>query len=130
MSFEVHDFFLPQKTPADGYLVKSVLHDWPDQSAVKILANLAAAMKPGNHLILFDIIFPPETDEEDQPIIPSQIKKVMCAVDLQMLVLFNSRERTMKDWITLFKRASDRLVVKSVVVLPGQPLGLIDAVYE
>lgn len=130
MSFQAHDFFKPQSTPADVYLIKSVLHDWPDKHVVQILKNLAAAMKPGNRIVVFDIIFPPETDEQGRPTIPRPVKKMLSGVDLQMHVLFNAKERTAEDWTGLIESASDRLKVKNVIVLPGAPLGILDAVYE
>jgi hypothetical protein len=37
---------------ADAYLLKSVIHDWDDERAVAILANVRAAMSPAAVLLL------------------------------------------------------------------------------
>ena len=37
------DFLEPVPAGGDTYLLSLVLHDWPDQQAARILANIAAA---------------------------------------------------------------------------------------
>ena len=41
LQFQPHDFFNPQEEIADVYLVKSVLHDWPDASKAGSTAGLS-----------------------------------------------------------------------------------------
>ena len=51
------DFF--ESVPAsDGYLLASVLHDWDDASATRILRNVAAAGGPGAQVVLVEGIIP------------------------------------------------------------------------
>ncbi|KAM0519550.1 hypothetical protein ACHAPE_003726 [Trichoderma viride] len=56
-----HNFFEPQ--PVKGsrvYYFHAVLHDWPDNTVVNILKQVAAAMKPGySKLLINDIVLPP-----------------------------------------------------------------------
>jgi hypothetical protein len=52
------------------------------------------------------------------------------AFDMQMFVVFNSKERTAKDWTSLFKRVDDRFRVDSIKVTPGASVGLIDVVFD
>jgi len=56
-SFAVHDFFNPQPTKGAGlYLLRSVIHDWPDQDAKIILKHLRDAADPSSKLIIFDLL--------------------------------------------------------------------------
>ena len=41
LSFQPHDFMTPQpRHDTDVFLIRHVLHDWPDAIAVKIFENL------------------------------------------------------------------------------------------
>ena len=44
--FQAQDFFEPQTQKADVFVMKHVLHNWPDKDAVKILHNLVSALNP------------------------------------------------------------------------------------
>ncbi len=50
----VGDFF-DEVPAADVYLLKFVLHDWDDESCVRILSNIRAAMKPGARLFIVEM---------------------------------------------------------------------------
>lgn len=70
--FEAHDFFKPQPIQhATIYLLRWILHDWPDKEAVKILRALVPVMKPSTILLLNDGIVPDyrEWPSEDERII-------------------------------------------------------------
>ncbi|KAL8951372.1 MAG: hypothetical protein Q9222_002649 [Ikaeria aurantiellina] len=59
ISFQSYDFFTEQPNKAaDVYLLRLVLHDWPDSKALEILPNQAVAMKSGARLILNEICLP------------------------------------------------------------------------
>ena len=128
--FEAHDFLTKQTLPADVFLIKSVFHDWPDKYVAQIIQNLLPVMKPGNHVLIFDIIVPPEYTEDGAPTIPLTARKTIAAVDLQMLVAFNSRERMVEDWAAVVGQSDSKLALKAVHVIPGVPLGILDFVYE
>jgi O-methyltransferase domain len=56
-SFAVHNFFNPQPTKGAGlYLLRSIIHDWPDQDAKIILKRLRDAANPSSKLIIFDLL--------------------------------------------------------------------------
>lgn len=86
---EVYDFFKPQ--PVQGariYFYHFILHDWDDASCRQILANTAAAMKPGySKLILNEIVLP----DKGAPL-------QMALWDMQMMVMVGGRERTEREW--------------------------------
>ncbi|EHK17895.1 uncharacterized protein TRIVIDRAFT_194407 [Trichoderma virens Gv29-8] len=114
ISFQVHDFFTPQPLSASAYIFRNIFHDWPDKYVVKILQQLVPALTPGAHV--------------QRPPLP--VRKMQSAFDMQMLVLFNAKERTAEDWATVFKMADDRFQVNAVKVIPGASVGLIDVMFD
>ncbi len=82
--------FLEQVPPGgDLYLLKSVVHNWDDPSALRILRNCRAAMTAGARLLLIEHT----TDEAHQA--------QSALADLMMLVLFGSSDRTAADYCRL-----------------------------
>lgn len=66
----------------------SVLHDWPDEVAANIIARIKEAMKPGySRLLINENVIPPEKAQWEAT-----------ALDIMMLTLLSSRERTQADW--------------------------------
>lgn len=126
VTFQAHDFFTQQDVSVEAYVVKSVFHDWPDRYVIEILHNLLPTMKPGARLIIVDILLPPDYDETGRPVAPLSIRKLLGAVDLQMLSLFNSKERKVEDWLDVVKRANERFELNNVHVVPGAPLGILE----
>lgn len=56
---KVHDFFTPQPVKqAAVFLLRVVLHDWPDDFARRILLHLREAATPATKLLLGDFILP------------------------------------------------------------------------
>jgi ubiquinone/menaquinone biosynthesis C-methylase UbiE len=59
LSFMAHNFFEDQPIlDADVFFLRWVLHDWSDDSAVKILRGLISVLKPGQHVIIQEFIVP------------------------------------------------------------------------
>ncbi|KAF8977536.1 S-adenosyl-L-methionine-dependent methyltransferase, partial [Cyathus striatus] len=55
VKLQVHDFFTLQPiTGAAIYLLRLVIHDWPDSEAIKILSGLRTAAAESSKLIIFD----------------------------------------------------------------------------
>ncbi|KAI9714607.1 MAG: hypothetical protein M1828_001144 [Chrysothrix sp. TS-e1954] len=97
-----HDFFAPQPVKgARAYLLKSVLHDWPDSHALKILENITSAMKSGySKLLIVENIFPEDSRE---------LPLATTGLDITMMVQFASLERTEKMWRKLIDAAGLRV---------------------
>jgi hypothetical protein len=72
----------------------SVLHDWPDETCLKILANITAAMKPGYSKLLINENVIPDTEAHWET----------TALDIMMLTLLSSRERTRENWEDLLTK--------------------------
>lgn len=125
VTFQPHDFFNPQSMAAEVYFLKSILHDWPDKYAIEILRNLLPNLKPGGRIVLCEIVSPPA-----QVPLPRPVRQIMSAADLQMLVAFNSLDRTMEDWQALAKQADERLDARLVSSFPGSPWGIVEIVLK
>ena len=58
--FQVHDFFTEQPIRnADAYLLRMILHDWPDDYCIRILRNHIPALKDGAKILINDFCLPP-----------------------------------------------------------------------
>ena len=48
--------FFESVPPADGYLLKSILHDWPDDECVAILRRCREALRPGGVVLVVEMV--------------------------------------------------------------------------
>lgn len=93
-------FFETIPTGADAYLVKNIIHDWSDESSLKILTNIRQAMKPQARLLIVETVVPEGNSYHEGKL-----------VDLEMLVhTSGGKERTEKQHRELLKRAGFNLV--------------------
>ena len=88
------DFFKNVPANADAYMLRWIIHDWPDQEAAAILGTVRKAMKPDSRLVLIEEIVP-ETAEA------SWAKWL----DLHMLAVAGGRERTATEYKELYATA-------------------------
>ena len=108
------DFFAPlPRVDADLYLMKSIIHDWADPDAARILENVRAQMSNESRLALCEVIVPG----------PNQ-RSFAKYLDLEMLVHAGGRERTESEYAALFATAGLRLVR---VTPTAGPMSLIEA---
>ena len=50
-----HDFFTPQPvTNASVFLLRNIMHDWPDKYCLQILRHLRASATPNTRLVIVD----------------------------------------------------------------------------
>ncbi len=92
MEAQEGDFF--DGVPADGdlYILKSVLHDWDDNSCLKILGNVFEAMDQKSRLLVIESVL----DEGNHPSFGKM-------TDILMMVNAGGRERTLTQWETLLR---------------------------
>lgn len=87
--FEAGDFF--ERVPSgDAYVLSTILHDWDDDSAARILRTIHAAATPGTRLVLLEGTVEPGNEPDGSK-----------WLDLLMLVLFAGRERDEAQWRSL-----------------------------
>jgi hypothetical protein len=108
------DFFTAVPRGGDVYLLSHIVHDWDDDSARRILANIHGAMATGGRVVLVEQVLP--SDGSDHP---------STLLDLIMLAVAGGRERTEEQYRALLASAGFRLVR---VVPTGTPASLIEAV--
>jgi hypothetical protein len=89
------DFFASVPDGADAYLLSRVIHDWPDDDAIRILATCRAAMADGSRLLLVESVLPERAADSPEAI----------RMDLHMLILFGARERTEREYARLLSAA-------------------------
>jgi orsellinic acid C2-O-methyltransferase len=111
------DFFKAVPQGGDVYLLKDILHDWPDHDAAAILEVCRRSMQPGARLQIVERTLPARVGED-----PMDHNRIL--TDLHMMVLLGGRERTLDDFRDLFKKAGFRLTR----YVPGQPFGIVEAV--
>ncbi|KAF2236496.1 putative O-methyltransferase [Viridothelium virens] len=101
--FMAHNFFQPQPVKgADAYILRWILHNWPDKYCLKILRNLIPALKTGARILINESCLPePNT-------MPNRADRKLRVNDTLMLTLFNSQERDEEEWIDLFRRTDQR----------------------
>lgn len=108
------DFFVSVPSGGDVYLLASVLHNWDDEDALKILRNVREAMNPGGRVLILEVVLP-DTEEPH----------LGMDVDLRMLAIFNGgTERSRDEYAALLDRAG--LAMGDVIEL-GAGASLIEA---
>jgi O-methyltransferase domain len=107
------DLFAPPP-PADWYLLASVLHDWDDTHAARILAALGRSATNGTRLRIFEMLLPDDATPH---------RATMS--DVLMLLMFDgARERTLGQYRDLLEATGWQL--ERVVSSPG-PMSIIQA---
>jgi hypothetical protein len=125
VTFQAHDFFTSQSVKhADVYFLKHILHDWADPYSVKIIRAIVSAMKDGSRIIVMDYVMPPRGT------VPLVLERLLTGLDLSMMGLLNSKERSRDEWIELFAKADERLEVKAFRQPPGSAATLIEVVFR
>lgn len=92
------DIFTAVPAGGDLYLLKNVLHDFPDDDCLRILTAVRRAMAPGTRLLVVDAVLP--GDGTPHPAI---------ALDIVMLMTLQGRERTAEEFAGLLSRSGFRL---------------------
>jgi O-methyltransferase domain len=98
----------------DLYLLKFILHDWDDESCVKILRKCREAMAPGGRIAILEFVVGADGDAG-----------LTALMDLNMLAVVNGRERSLPEFDALLHRAGLR---RSAVLTTNSPQSLIEAV--
>jgi orsellinic acid C2-O-methyltransferase len=96
--FIAGDFFASVPSGADIYLMKTVIHDWPDDKARDILRTCRRAMQAGARLLIIERLMPERLE-------PSLENQALARVDLHMLVALGAQERTVNEMLALLGSA-------------------------
>jgi hypothetical protein len=97
-NFASGDMFSSMPAGADAYIMKHIIHDWPDDLCLKILKACRKNVNAGGKLLVVDNVIQPGNDFS-----PGKF------LDLQMLIFPGGRERTEKEFRELFAAAGWQL---------------------
>ncbi len=106
-------FFDSVPTGGDVYVLKMILHDWPDDKAVEILQKVHEAAKIGTKVLVIDCVIP----DHDREFFGHW-------TDLEMLLMQAGRDRTVPEYRSLLERAGFRV---TRVVPTASPLSFVEA---
>jgi hypothetical protein len=109
------DFFEAVPGGGDAYVLAQVLHDWPDEDCLRLLRACRRAAGARSVLLVLEQLVPDGAE-------PSPVK----LLDLNMLILLGGRERTRREYETLFAAAGWKLTD----VRAGPRSSLLEAVPE
>jgi DNA-binding transcriptional ArsR family regulator len=98
----------------DAYVLKNVIHDWPDDDVVRILSNVRTAAATGKHVLLVELVIP----RHDREFLGKW-------TDLEMLIGAAARERTAEEYARLLSRAGFRM---TRVVETASPFSVVEAI--
>jgi SAM-dependent methyltransferase len=91
--------FDPVPEGGDAYILKHILHDWPEPQALEILRNVRKAIRPGGRLLVMEMVVPDKLNG-------AHAGKL---VDLWLMLLVGGKERTRAQYADLLGRAGFRL---------------------
>ncbi len=106
--------FFDSVPEADAYMMKSILHDWDDDSAVRILKSCRKAMAKSGRVFIIDFVIPKGNAPH-----PGKF------MDINMMAVAGGRERTKSEFETLLKRARLKL---NRIIDADMPQSIVEAV--
>ncbi|PRD44940.1 methyltransferase [Phyllobacterium phragmitis] len=108
------DFFSACPT-ADIYMLKYIVHDWPDEKAVQILRNCRNAMAPGGRVLVMDAVMPTGNEPHGGKL-----------MDIVVMSAYEGgRERTEKEFRQLLNEAGLKL---NRIIDTGCYVSIVEAV--
>jgi hypothetical protein len=109
------DFFTNRLPDGDVLILASIVHDWNDEMAVKLLKNCRRSMSAGQTLLLIESVITPG---DDTPFYGKFL-------DLAMLMNFGGRERTEREFCLILQDAGFRL---QRVIPTNTPWSILEAI--
>ncbi|MEZ6009424.1 MAG: methyltransferase [Planctomycetota bacterium] len=105
-------FFESVPEGADAYMLKHILHDWPDEECRTILRTIRRAIPAHGRLLVFDALLVPEAPPWAH------------WLDVHMLVLQDGKERSPQEFAALLAEAGFEMT--QAVAIPA-PVAIIEA---
>lgn len=133
VSYVAHDLNQPQTVQADIYMLKLILHDYPEPEAAKIIRALVPVLKPGNRVVVIEYIGKVDdgsSSNKEGPPLPRSIQQMGTATDLRMMALFNAKERPAEAYRDIFRQADERFEIVSLKANPLTFFAVIEAVWR
>jgi precorrin-6B methylase 2 len=105
------DFFKEVTTGGDAYILKHVIHDWDDESAVRILKNCHQAMGEQGKLLIIEGVYPARIDQSAEG-------RGTAVNDVNMLVSTGGRQRAEAEFRSLYEAAG--FILTRIVPTPAR----------
>lgn len=112
-TIESGGLFDPVTPGGDAYVLKHIVHDWPDSKTLEILKNVRDAISADGRLLLIEFV-PTEGNAQH----PGKL------VDLWLMLLVGGKERTPAQYSELLASAGFRL---DRVVQTASPVSIVEA---
>jgi C-methyltransferase len=113
VQIETGSFFDMVPAGGDAYVLKNIMHDWPDDKAVQILRNVHTAAGRQATVLLVELVIP----DHDRDF-PGKW------ADLEMLLNLGARERTAAEYRNLLGQAGFEMIR---LVPTASPLSIVEA---
>jgi hypothetical protein len=84
VELQAGDFFAAIPADVDAYIIKDVIHNWPDNKVVQLYKNIHRTMKPEVKLLLAEMVI-----ADGDP-----LRRIKLNLDVNMMVIHSGRERT------------------------------------
>ena len=114
ISYASGDFFREVPGGGDIYVLKSILHNWDDQSVITILGNCRKAMKNNGKLLIIERVVPSENERSEAKLF-----------DINMLLMTGGQERKREEYSELLSSAGYNL---SRVISTRSPVSVLEAI--
>jgi SAM-dependent methyltransferase len=101
------DFFESVPDGGDVYVLSSILHDWDDERAERILRTCRRAIPPHGRLLVVECVLGGDAGPG-----------FTALLDLQMLMVTGGRERTEREYAALLERGGFRLARRVAMECP------------
>ncbi|KAJ5703311.1 hypothetical protein N7493_011700 [Penicillium malachiteum] len=124
ITFQKHNFFEDQPVHAECYILRHVLHDWNDQDSIAMLKALLVVLEPGCRVFISEGLLPDPPAQR----LHTLASKMILIEDQFIMAAHDSHERTLNDYVQLFKRVSSRF--KLVGVTSGAKDGAFQSLLE
>ena len=105
--------FDPVPSGGDAYVLKHIVHDWPEPRVLEMLTNIRKSINPGGRLLLIEMVPTPGNAPHAGKL-----------VDLWLMLLVGGQERTAAQYADLLAAAGFQL---ERVVQTAAPVSVIEA---
>jgi SAM-dependent methyltransferase len=109
------DFFRAVPPEGDVYVLKRVLHDWPDTEALRILRSCRTVLRPDARLLVIDAVLEPGNAPD-----PNKM------LDVGIMALTRGRERNAAEFERLFE-ASDLKLRRIIPPTAPSSMSIVEA---
>ena len=124
VNFEVHDFLQPQTiAPPTAFLLRWILHDWPDAYCVRILKGLVPAMRERTKLLIYENVM------SDEPV-RDLSGRMNTKIDVAVGACLNGKERRRAEHQRLLARSDRRFGLEAVRKREGSTMSVLEVTWK